>query len=106
MRQSPNQDSNLDDFALNFSVIHNNSKGFADLRNQGFDKSLSPSSFEYGQNSDFDGSDKLNDEESKSYGRSFHGHRKPIQKHYEPITYNGLVYNYEEDPSEYKKARK
>ena len=105
MRQSPNQDSNLDDFALNFSMIQNDSKSFEGLHNHGFDRSPSHSSY-YAQNSDFDGSDKLNEEEAGSYGRASNVRRKPIQKHYEPIMYNGLVYKYEDDPSEYKKARK
>lgn len=105
MRQFPNQDTNLDDFALNFSMIHNDAKNFEGLHNHGFSKSPSHSSY-YGQNSDFDGSDKLNDEEVGSNGRTSNVRRKPIQKHYEPIVYNGLVYKYDDDPSEYKKARK
>lgn len=32
--------------------------------------------------------------------------RKGIRKYYEPIVDNGMVYNYEDDPSEYRKARK
>lgn len=32
--------------------------------------------------------------------------RKGIRKYYEPIVDNGMVYNYEDDPNEYRKARK
>lgn len=32
--------------------------------------------------------------------------RKGIQKYYEPIVDNAVVYKYEDNPSEYKKARK
>jgi len=32
--------------------------------------------------------------------------RKGIRKYYEPILDNGMVYNYEDDPNEYRKARK
>lgn len=32
--------------------------------------------------------------------------RKGIRKYYEPILDGGMVYNYEDDPSEYRKARK
>lgn len=32
--------------------------------------------------------------------------KRRIHKHYEPLVDNNVVYRYEEDPVEYKKARK
>ncbi len=32
--------------------------------------------------------------------------RKGIRKYYEPIIDNNIIYNYEDDPNEYRKARK
>lgn len=61
----------------------------------------SKNSYEYAQTSDFDGSD-----DRGSNPKSPNLLHKGIQKQHEPIVDNGLVYRYEDDPNEYKKARK
>jgi len=115
MKQFFDDNSTFDDFDCNFALSREPSK-FPD---NFFDRALEMSSTHssYGQSkqshdfiqySDFDGSDKLNEDDPLSNTRSPSSSimQKNIQKHYDPIVDNGVVYRYEDDSNEYKKARK
>lgn len=114
MRQFLNEELQPEDFVLNFNMINSDIGNLEHPHSQPYDLSPSHSSYncpskhsvDYMQNSDLEGSEKLNDEESKARARSPRVRHKTIQKQYEPVVYNGVVYKYEDDPSEYKKARK
>lgn len=111
-------DHHLDNFEFNFNTnnyqpsLYNNNQHYHQESPQ--DGSSSPSSFiclskpsnEYAGSSDYEGSDKLIDNEPEDQNRLPKIMKRAIYKHYEPITDNGITYNHQDDPLEYKKARK
>jgi regulator of replication initiation timing len=112
MKQFFDDNSHFDEFECNFTLSREPSKFPDNFCDRAFDISSTHSSYNQSKAShdylysDFDGSDKLNEDDPLSCSRSPNIMQKGIQKHHEPIVDNGAVYRYEDDPNEYKKARK
>jgi hypothetical protein len=113
MKQFFDDNSTFDEFDCNFTLSREPSKFPENFFDRGLEISSTHSSYgqskqsqDYLQYSDFDGSDKLNEDDPLSNTRSPNIMQKNIQKHHDPIMDNGVFYRYEDDPNEYKKARK
>jgi regulator of replication initiation timing len=111
MKQFFDDNSHFDEFDCNFTLSREPSKFPDNFCDRAFEISSTHSSYNQSKTSqdylysDFDGSDKLNEDDPLSCSRSPNIMQKNIQKH-DPIVDNGAVYRYEDDPNEYKKARK
>lgn len=111
-------DSHMNNFQFDFPQMNYQASLYMEQHNQNQDQyhqevspdgSSSPSSFmclskpsyEKSNSSDYEGSGS--DEQNHQLPKII---KRAIYKNYEPIVDNGLTYNYQDDPVEYKKARK
>lgn len=109
-----NDHPRFDDIEFGYGFQYDASKLTENYLQRALEMSSSPSSYncpskqsyDYHHTSDFDGSDRLNEDERGSNPKSPPLANKNIQKHHEPIVDNGCTYRYEDDPHEYKRARK